>query len=234
MKMSFQKQFCTFAFFFFTWSTVFASGYPVSTYLGIDQGLSNNSVRCIYQDHNGFMWFGTYDGLNRYDGYEFKVFRNNFKSNQSLVNNWINAMSEDAKGNLWIGARQGACMYQSLSNSFSPVYYYASGNKVEKLTSVIRDVEQDQRGNMLIGTEDIGLLYFPKGHNTGYRILLDDSQSNDRYLVSAIKVSGDDRTWFFTNNQGLCEFDYKTKRQKSSMQRSRWRIVLSPMQLIYG
>ncbi|WP_431210103.1 two-component regulator propeller domain-containing protein [Puia sp. P3] len=45
-------------------------------YLGIDQGLSNNAVTCIYRDHNGYMWFGTYDGLNRYDGYSFRVFRN--------------------------------------------------------------------------------------------------------------------------------------------------------------
>ena len=79
MKRPFQKHVCFVVFFLLlAWYTPFA-GYPVSTYLGIDQGLSNNSVRCIYQDHNGFMWFGTYDGLNRYDGYEFKVFSNNFK-----------------------------------------------------------------------------------------------------------------------------------------------------------
>lgn len=90
----------------------FASGYPISTYLGLDQGLSNNSVRCIYQYHNGFMWFGTYNGLNRYDGYEFKIFRSNFKDNRSLINNWINAISEDVNGHLWIGTRQGACRLQ--------------------------------------------------------------------------------------------------------------------------
>src|SRR5690349_5660030 len=79
---------------------VYATDYPVTTYLGIDQGLSNNSVRCIYQDRRGFMWFGTYDGLNRYDGYTFKVFRNNFKNATSLINNWINAIDEDNTGNL--------------------------------------------------------------------------------------------------------------------------------------
>jgi hypothetical protein len=49
---------------------------PPITYLGINQGLSNNSVISIYQDHKGFMWFGTFDGLNRYGGYGFKIFRN--------------------------------------------------------------------------------------------------------------------------------------------------------------
>src|SRR5687768_8605147 len=133
MKRSFQKHVCFVVFFqFLAWYTSFA-GYPVSAYLGIDQGLSNNFVRCIYQDKNGFMWFGTYDGLNRYDGYEFKIFRNNFKNNRSLINSWINAISEDAKGNLWIGTRQVACVYQGLSNNFSPLYYYTSAKKKRNL-----------------------------------------------------------------------------------------------------
>ena len=124
MKRAFQKHICFVLFIqFLAWYTSLA-GYPVSAYLGIDQGLSNNFVRCIYQDKNGFMWFGTYDGLNRYDGYEFKTFRNNFKNNRSLINNWINAISEDAKSDLWVGTRQGACVYQRLSNNFSFLYYY--------------------------------------------------------------------------------------------------------------
>src|SRR6476646_3549565 len=115
---------------------VFATDpYPVE-YIGIEKGLSNNAVTCIYQDHNGFMWFGTYDGLNRYDGYEFKTFRNNFKNNRSLINNWINAISEDAKSDLWVGTRQGACVYQRLSNNFSFLYYYTPEKKVEQLNSV--------------------------------------------------------------------------------------------------
>src|SRR5881398_1879179 len=67
------------------------------TYLGIEQGLSNNSVRCVFQDHKGFMWFGTYDGLNRYDGNSFKVYRNNFSDSSSLVNNWVLTINEDGQ-----------------------------------------------------------------------------------------------------------------------------------------
>ena len=71
-----------------------ADPHPIQ-YLGIEQGLSNNAVTCIYQDHNGFMWFGTYDGLNRYEGYGFKVFRNKFNDSNSLANNRISALTED-------------------------------------------------------------------------------------------------------------------------------------------
>ena len=55
-------------------SRTFVFAYPLITCLSTGQGLSNNEVKCILQDHKGFMWFGTLDGLNRYDGYAFKVF----------------------------------------------------------------------------------------------------------------------------------------------------------------
>ena len=85
----------------------FGNDLPPVTYLGIEQGLSNNVVTCIYQDHNGFMWFGTYDGLNRYDGYGFKVFRNIIGDNSSLSDNHVYTITGDANHKLWIGAKKG-------------------------------------------------------------------------------------------------------------------------------
>src|SRR3954451_3315458 len=79
--------------------------YHVISYLGIEQGLSNNSVTCIFQDHKGFMWFGTYDGLNRYDGYSFKVYRHGLTEQNTLPNNRIAAIAEDSLQRLWIGTR---------------------------------------------------------------------------------------------------------------------------------
>lgn len=210
MKRLFQKHAC-FVVFFLAWHTSFA-GHPVSAYLGIDQGLSNNFVRCIYQDKNGFMWFGTYDGLNRYDGYEFKIFRNNFKNNRSLINNWINAISEDAKGDLWIGTRQGACVYQSLANNFSFLYYYTPQKKAEQLNSVVNDIEADQQSNMFVATADKGLLFFPKGEHTAYRIPL-ENDANSPYHVTTIKA-GNKKIWFFVANKGLYVYEYKTNKAK--------------------
>jgi signal transduction histidine kinase/ligand-binding sensor domain-containing protein/DNA-binding response OmpR family regulator len=211
MKRPFEKHVFFVLFFLFTQYALFASGYPVSTYLGIDQGLSNNSVRCIYQDHNGFMWFGTYDGLNRYDGYQFKIFRNNFKNSQSLINNWVNAISEDAKGNLWIGTRQGACIYQPLTNIFSPVYYYTNQQKIEKLTSVIRDIKSDQHGNLFVASVGLGLFFFPNGQSVGYRIPL-GIEMNYIYEAPAVEIGSDNRVWVFANSNGLYSFDYKLRK----------------------
>ena len=76
-------------------------------HLTIEHGLSNNRIRCILQDKLGYIWIGTYDGLNRYDGYEFKIYRNDPADSTSLTSNWITALFEDSTGDLWISTMGG-------------------------------------------------------------------------------------------------------------------------------
>src|SRR5688572_3300388 len=116
---------------------IHAAPNPPILHLGIEQGLSNNTVRCIIQDHYGFMWFGTYDGLNRYDGQNFKVFRNKFSDSNSLVNNIITAIVEDDHHFIWIGTRQGLSRYNPLLGNFTSITY---GQPAQKLSTVIRSV----------------------------------------------------------------------------------------------
>ncbi len=75
--------------------------------LTIEDGLSQSSVFAILQDKRGLMWFGTWDGLNRYDGYRFTIYKYNEKNPYSLSNNEIRALYEDRKGELWIGTMEG-------------------------------------------------------------------------------------------------------------------------------
>ena len=76
-------------------------------HLNIEQGLSQSSIHVIFQDSRGFMWFGTQDGLNRYDGYTFKIYKPDPDAPSSLSDRWITAILEDKEGYLWIGTRQG-------------------------------------------------------------------------------------------------------------------------------
>jgi ligand-binding sensor domain-containing protein len=62
-------------------------------YLGIEQGLSNNAVTSVYKDHHGFVWIGTYDGLNKYDGSTVKIFRNVWEDGGSLNDNHVNRLA---------------------------------------------------------------------------------------------------------------------------------------------
>src|SRR5437899_1015692 len=76
-------------------------------HLKTDDGLSQSDVLCTFQDSRGFMWFGTEDGLNKYDGYNFTVYKNDPKKNNSLSNNYINDIAEDNSGDLWIATSDG-------------------------------------------------------------------------------------------------------------------------------
>src|SRR5688500_218886 len=66
------------------------------------EGLSQSNILCIMQDSRGYMWFGTQDGLNKYDGYEVKVYRKDPSNRNSLSNDYIKSIAEDKSGNLWI------------------------------------------------------------------------------------------------------------------------------------
>jgi ligand-binding sensor domain-containing protein/two-component sensor histidine kinase len=80
-------------------------------YLSTEQGLSQDIITAIVQDHRGFMWFGTEDGLNRYDGYSIKVYKHDPLDSTSIVSNWINALFVDNRGNLWVGEYEALDRY---------------------------------------------------------------------------------------------------------------------------
>ena len=76
-------------------------------HISIEQGLSQSSVWVIFQDSRGFLWFGTEDGLNRYDGYTFKTYKPDPDVPSSLSDRWITSITEDKDGYLWIATRAG-------------------------------------------------------------------------------------------------------------------------------
>ncbi|WP_407429494.1 two-component regulator propeller domain-containing protein [Arcticibacter sp.] len=106
----------------------------------VENGLSNNIVFCSLQDKKGFMWFGTRDGLNRFDGYSFKVFRHNPKKKKSLGSNYISSIYEDAYGTLWIGTTKGLYRYNEKTEDFTLLGITAGNN--------IGDVKLDDQGNL--------------------------------------------------------------------------------------
>jgi signal transduction histidine kinase/ligand-binding sensor domain-containing protein len=98
----------SFAVLFIFITQLFAQGSNYSLeHISVQDGLSQSSVYCIYQDSKGFLWFGTADGLNRYDGYEIKVFRHNIDDKFSISDNTVRQINEDNDGNLWIITDKG-------------------------------------------------------------------------------------------------------------------------------
>jgi signal transduction histidine kinase/ligand-binding sensor domain-containing protein/DNA-binding response OmpR family regulator len=189
---------------------------PAITYLGIEHGLSNNQVTCIFQDHRGFMWFGTYDGLNQYDGYTFKVYRNRLKDSGSLIHNFINVITQDPTGNLWVGTRRGVCIYNSSTAKFSPLYFNSYDENVIKpayfATWAIRSATN---GNMYIGTASGGLLFYNRKTQQAIQIPFNHGGISDtRYFVSALEYDNNHHLWLFIRSVGLCVLDTKTNEIK--------------------
>jgi ligand-binding sensor domain-containing protein len=89
-------------------------------YLTVDDGLSQGIIEDIFQDRQGYMWFATRDGLNRYDGRQFVVFRNNRNDPQSLVTNWVLCLAEDKAGKIWIGS-DGLNFYDPVTDKMSRI-----------------------------------------------------------------------------------------------------------------
>src|SRR5687767_10421750 len=74
--------------------------------LSAEQGLSQANVWCVHQDKLGFIWMATEDGLNLYDGYDFRIFRHNQHDSTSISNNNVRWITEDADSNIWIGTQK--------------------------------------------------------------------------------------------------------------------------------
>jgi signal transduction histidine kinase/ligand-binding sensor domain-containing protein/CheY-like chemotaxis protein/AraC-like DNA-binding protein len=188
---------------------------PPVKYLGIDQGLSNNGVTSIFKDYKGFMWFGTFDGLNRYDGYSFKVFRHIPGDTTSLNANHIRAIAEDANHHLWVGTGKGLNIYNPVKANFYATKFKSwNRTSLNPLETVIRSIQKnDKDGCMLIGTQYKGLLVFDKNSRTGVQIpFLPGKGHEGEYAVTAIAVdSNRQAAWVFVQLVGLCL--YNTKKQ---------------------
>lgn len=133
--------------------------------LSLEDGLSQSSVLCILQDHQGFMWFGTEDGLNRYDGYKFTVFRHDPMDSLSISDNHINCLFEDQAGNLWIGTKDGGI------NRFNPrtgefKYWKIDEDNSSPLQSNhIQSIYQDHNNIFWFGTLNKGVYSFDAEQN---------------------------------------------------------------------
>lgn len=101
-------------------------------HININDGLSLSSVYCVFRDSKGYMWFGTEDGLNRFDGYHFEIFRSDINNSNSICYKWIESIAEDSQGHLWFGSRKGLSCYNPARDVF---VNYSSYSQYHPLTN---------------------------------------------------------------------------------------------------
>ncbi|RPI44400.1 MAG: hypothetical protein EHM46_02910, partial [Bacteroidetes bacterium] len=117
----------------------------------INDGLSLSSVYCIYQDSKGFMWFGTEDGLNKYDGQSITVFGATTDQHYILANKWIELIYEDKSGMIWLGSAGGLTRYNPRKGIFN-VFHHDPGSIASLSNDTVTCIDADLRNNVWVGT----------------------------------------------------------------------------------
>lgn len=136
----------------------FSQRSDVFRHLNTSQGLSHNKISCVLQDSRGFIWIGTEDGLNRYDGYHIDVYKHDPADASSLTSSSIRCLFEDHFKKLWIGTDDGLAMFDSEIEKFVLFKINNSGNSIS--SNQVTCIEEDADGNLWIGTAGGGLNIF--------------------------------------------------------------------------
>jgi signal transduction histidine kinase/CheY-like chemotaxis protein/ligand-binding sensor domain-containing protein len=188
----------------------FAHSQPQSlnfSHLSTRTGLSANNVTCILRDKQGFMWFGTRDGLNRYDGYDFAVYKNVPEDSQSLSSNFVTSIIEDRNGDFWVGTWGGGL------NKFDRAKrrFVRYGNLIH--SDFINSLLEDSQGRIWVGSNDHGAwIYDPA---TGKVLLLTSIARNPGGLsdndVLTILEDHAHHIWLGTSHGGLDCYDPHTQ-----------------------
>jgi signal transduction histidine kinase/ligand-binding sensor domain-containing protein/CheY-like chemotaxis protein len=179
---------------------------PRFEHIGTESGLSQSNVICILHDSRGFMWFGTRDGLNKYDGYSFTIYKNIPTDSRSISNNFITGIAEDKNGDLWIATWGGGVnRYDRAKDRF--VRY-----TVNPSTNFINTVLVDSKGFVWVGANGGGLAVLDprSGKTTNYKNDPSNPASiSDNEIKTAIEDSRH-RIWLGTVHGGLDLYDPST------------------------
>ncbi len=176
--------------------------------LNLKDGLSQISVLKIFQDTKGFIWFGTRNGLNRYDGSDFVVYKHDPKDSLSLSDNHIWALAEDKDRNLWVGTARGLNRFDLKTNRIKPFVDKRYG---EVATSEIRCLTVDSRNRLWIGTSRGMYLYVP-AMDVFQHIDLNGLIKDE--FISVIYETKQHQILIGTSTEGLIVCDMNMKVQK--------------------
>lgn len=171
-------------------------------FIDAGQGLSNRDVSCIYQTRDGFMWFGTPNGLNRYDGYNFTTYYHNRESDHSISNSKINCIYEDRQNRLWIGTGDGLNLLDQQTGKFIRVH--SEGNScMETGRTGFTGIEELADGSILAAT-DRGKIY-RINDKLNCTVFIDLPPSGN--VINSLKIDNDSNLWLITNHSRIRKFD---------------------------
>ncbi len=181
-------------------------------HITVDQGLSQSGISCILQDEQGFMWFGTQDGLNKYDGYKFTIYKHDQSDSHSLSDNFIESLYEDKSGTIWVGTNGGGLDKLERGTDQFIHYKHDQDNPSSLGKNRVLSIYEDRFGTLWIGTDGGGLNKFDRKTEqfTRYIHKPDDPSSLGNDTVTSIYEDKFGVLWIGTNGGGLNKFERET------------------------
>jgi len=174
-------------------------------------GLSHGDVKCFCQDHDGFQWIGTADGLNKFDGIGFTVYKNDKKDTTSIPYNYINCIYEDKLNNLWIGMRTGLCRYNRDKNNFEKISMIDNNN--QNINNGICQIFEDNSGRLWLGCY-FGIYLFDRKTNRFTQHIKTKINSSDKIAeCTGICQDKNGMLWFsflYAKDYGLIKYNPET------------------------
>lgn len=205
VKIDMMRLFISIVLTFFLFSAFAQSEYYNFSKLNIYNDLSHNQVNTILKDTDGFLWFGTASGLNRYDGYSCRIFRKNYGDSSSLMDNSVQLLYELPNGKMWVVTNAGVCIYNTYTEKFDPnynSYLQTIGLPPGGLTKIVRG--SNGRYWFLYDNAD---LYLYSETNKKAKNFRQSSGLNNAERIISIKETKDGKLWLLYQDGFLQQYD---------------------------
>ncbi len=171
-------------------------------HIEVENGLASNTIRSIVQDRNEFIWFGTDNGLCRFDGTVFKNFKNIPGDTTSIGNNYIYSLFEDSQGVFWVGTDEGVYNYHSRNETFS--FFSDRTNNGTQISSHVSGIAEDKMGNIWFSTTEQGVFCYDKNRRILKQYIQDKDDLNSlaSNIVLCIYIDKQNTIWASCHNSG--------------------------------
>jgi len=171
----------------------------IGTFYSTDKGLSNSLINSIYQDHRNYIWIATEDGLNKFDGVKFTVYKNKSSDQRTIKNNYVRALLEDSQNRFWVGCVDGLHLYDRSEDSFTEVGLYTGNTKIyPHITSII----ESKNSEIWVSTSGQGVIRI-KDNSKKYSVDEQLSTKLCSQFLTVIYQDSKQNFWIGSQDQGL-------------------------------
>lgn len=189
-------------------SLVFKANSQTGIFYSTDKDLSNSLINYIYQDKRNYLWIATEDGLNKFDGIKFTVYKNEPNDTTSLKNNYVRCLFEDSKNRFWIGCINGLQQFDRKTNTFKEINLFSSTN-TPIYPHIISIIEAND-GSIWISTSGEGILKMSDKDDKTFRAVASVNSKLPTPHLTVLFQDSSGKFWIGTANCGLFLYDAST------------------------